>query len=106
MQSLSYFFGIVKVLENPNHRVFNDKITTTNFRVLMPQIRKTKPSKVISLTFWGPLARDVQNYYKVNDYILIEGYVSIKIKKSMDSIIPNSKNLIINVLKVYPFLLK
>jgi hypothetical protein len=27
---------------------------------------------------WGNLARDVATYYKINDYILIEGYLSLR----------------------------
>jgi hypothetical protein len=47
---------------------------------------------------WGNLARDVLEYYKVNDYIIIEGYLSISKKKK-------SKKVEITVLKAYPFLL-
>jgi hypothetical protein len=106
MQSPSYFSGIVKILENPKQKVFNNKVISTQFRALIPQIRKNKPPKIILLIFWGTLASDVKNYYQINDYILIEGYISIKINKNTDSIVLNSKKVIITVLKVYPFLLK
>ena len=106
MQSPSYFSGIVKIIENPKQKVFNDKIISTQFRVLIPQMRKNKPPKIISLIFWGSLANDVKNYYQINDYILIEGYSSIKTKKKKDLTGSNLKKVIITVLKVYPFLLK
>jgi hypothetical protein len=106
MQSPSYFSGIVKILENPKQKVVNNKIISTKFRVLVPQIRINKPPKIILLVFWGNLASDVKNYYQINDYILIEGYVSIKTNKTTDSMILNSKKIIITILKVYPFLLK
>ena len=106
MQSPSYFFGIVKILENPKRQVISNKIISTKLRVLIPQIRRNKSPKIISLVFWGTLASDVKNYYKINDYILIEGYISIKINKKKDSILFNSKKVIVTVLKVYPFFLK
>ena len=106
MQSPSYFSGIVKILENPKQKVVNNKIISTKFRVLIPQIRIDKSPKIIVLVFWGNLASDVKNYYQINDYILIEGYVSIKTNKTTDSMILNSKKIIITILKVYPFLLK
>lgn len=106
MQSPSYFSGIVKILENPKPKVFKDKIVSTQIRVLIPQIRKTKAPKIISLLFLGTLANDVKNYYQINDYILIEGYVSIHNKKNKNLIGSNLKKVIITVLKVYPFFLK
>jgi hypothetical protein len=106
MQSPSYFSGIVKILENPKQNVVNNKVISTKFRVLIPQIRINKSPKIILLVFWGTLASDVKNYYQINDYILIEGYVSIKTNKKTDSMIFNSKKIIITILKVYPFLLK
>jgi single-stranded DNA-binding protein len=103
MGDTNYFSGIVKVLENPTQTFFSDKISVTKFRVEIPQIRK---NKIITLVFWGNLAREVQNYYQINDYILIEGYLSIRNKKNLNLITKNSKQVTITVLKVYPFLLK
>nr|YP_010283073.1 hypothetical protein MKU15_pgp118 [Nitzschia traheaformis]ULD15837.1 hypothetical protein [Nitzschia traheaformis] len=106
MQSSSYFSGIVKILESPKQKIINNKIINVKLRVLISQIRRNKFPKTVSLIFWGNLANDVDNYYKVNDYILIEGYVSIEINKKRDSMFFNSKKVKITVLKVYPFLLK
>ena len=107
MQSLNYFSGIVKILESPKQTLFNDKYYIVEFRALMPQSRKNRKSKVISLVFWNSLKRDLKNYYQMNDYILIEGYVSIKISNNNNDLINrNLKKVTITVLKVYPFLLK
>jgi hypothetical protein len=95
MGNINYFSGIVKVLETPIQTFFNNKMPVTTFRVEIPQ---TRNNRIISLVFWGNLAREVKNYYQINDYILIEGYTSIRNK--------NSKKVTITVLKVYPFLLK
>jgi hypothetical protein len=83
---------MVKILENPNQITFNNTIPVTKFRVQLPQFRN---NTIVNLTFWGNLACDVANYYKINDYILIEGYLSVK----------NSRKIEIAVFKIYPFLL-
>ena len=102
MVDTNYIGSIVKILENPNQTIFNNTIPVTKFRVQLPQLRN---NTIVTLTFWGNLARDVANYYKINDYILIEGYLSVRNKNLNKSIIKNSKKVEITVLKVYPFLL-
>ena len=103
MGNINYFSGIVKVLETPIQTFFNNKMPVTTFRVEIPQ---TRNNRIISLVFWGNLAREVKNYYQINDYILIEGYTSIRNKKDENLINKNSKKVTVTVLKVYPFLLK
>ena len=98
MGDTNYFSGIVKILETPIQSFTNDKTLKVTFQVEIPQIRQ---NKIISLIFWGNLAQEVKNYYQINDYILIEGYVSINEENS-----GLLKRITITVLKVYPFLLK
>jgi hypothetical protein len=103
MVDTNYTSGIVKILENPVQTVFNNNnIPITKFRVQFPQVRK---NIVVNLVFWGNLGRDVVNYYQINDYILIEGYLSLRDNQITNSRIKNSKKVEITVLKVYPFLL-
>ena len=103
MQSPSYFFGVVKILEKPQKKIFNDKIIILQIRALVPQLRKTNSSKIVLLTFWKSLTSDTKNYYQVNQYMLIEGYVLVNFKKSLTSIPSTSKKVIITVLKGAPF---
>ena len=63
MGDTNYFSGVAKVLETPIQSFINDKTLKTTFRVEIPQIRK---NKIVSLVFWGNLASDVKNYYKIN----------------------------------------
>lgn len=92
--------GLVKILETPKHKKFNSNIPITKFRVQFPQVRQTS---LVHLTFWGNLANDIMNYYKVNDYILIEGYISVRDRKSFNNVTSKSKKIEITVLKIYPF---
>jgi single-stranded DNA-binding protein len=94
--------GIVKILETPKQEVLRTNISVTRFRIQFPQLRNTS---VVHLTCWGNLARDVSNYYKINDYVLIEGYVSLRDKKTTDGMTLKSKKVEITVLKIYPLLL-
>lgn len=97
MGDLNSIEGVVKILETPKQTIFNKNISVTQFRALFPQVRN---NLIVTLIFWGNLAVDVGNYYKVNDYILIEGYLSLKNKPSLNS---KDQSVEIKVLKVYPF---
>lgn len=94
--------GIVKILETPNYQIFNKNISVTQFRVQFPQIRNTG---IVQLTFWGNLANDVIKFYKMNDYILIEGYISFKNNRINNQVSSNYKKVEITVLKIYPIFL-
>ena len=102
MVDTNYTSGIVKILEDPVQTIFNNNIPITKFRVQFPQVRK---NIIVNLVFWGNLGRDVVNYYQINDYILIEGYLSLRDNQIANSRLKNSKKVEITVLKVYPFLL-
>ena len=100
MGDTNYFSGIVKILEIPKQQFVNKGNIITTFRVELPQNRK---NKLISLIFWGNLGREVKDFYKTNDYILIEGYLSLRDKNNQS--FNNRKQPTITVLKVYPILL-
>jgi single-stranded DNA-binding protein len=102
MGDTNYIGSIVKILEIPNKKLFNNTIPITKFRAQLPQVRN---NTIVTLSVWGNLANDVANYYKINDYIIIEGYLSIRTKPVNNSIVQSSKKVEITVFKVYPFLL-
>ena len=97
MANTNYVSGIFKILENPEQRLVNETIPVTEFRAQLSQIRKNNIIKnhIINLAFWGNLGEDVISYYKLNDYVIIEGYLSIQ----------NKKRFKITVFKIYPLLL-
>ena len=102
MVNTSYISSIVKILETPNKKSFKNTISVTTFRAQLPQIRNTR---IVNLIFWGNLANTVGNYYQVNDYIMIEGYLSLNTKFFLNPVKSNFKNkkVEITVLKIYPF---
>ena len=101
MSDTNYIGTIVKILESPKIKTIKNKISITKFRAQIPQIRKTQ---IVEIVVWGNLANDVAKYYSTNDYILVEGYLSLH-KLSQ----PNSNRKILKrarftILKAYPFL--
>ena len=77
MGDTNYFGSIVKILEKPIQKVVNNRVLSTEFRAQLGQVRNTR---IVNLVFWGNLAHDILNYYQVNDYIMIEGYLSLRDK--------------------------
>ncbi len=102
MGDTNYFSGIVKILETPKQHQIGVKNLITIFRVEVPQKRN---NKIITLIFWGNLGHEVSKFYRIEDYILIEGYISLRTKKRTTSFNRISKQVIITVLRVYPILL-
>jgi hypothetical protein len=98
MSDTNYIGSVVKILEKPVQRVINDKIVRADFRVQLPQVRNIQ---IGHLVFWGNLARDIMNTYQVNDYIMIEGYLSLPTKTNNKLVKRQLKKAQITVLKVY-----
>ena len=98
MGDTNYITSIVKILEKPGQKVFDKNTPITQFRAQLPQARN---NAIVNLTFWGKLSQDIAGYYNIDDYIIIEGYLSLREKSSIN----NLKKVEITVLKVYPFLL-
>ena len=94
--------AIVKILESPKNKTIKNKISITKFRAQLPQIRKTR---VVDIVVWGNLANDVAKYYNINDYILVEGYLSLQKFISSKSNRKILKRARFTVIKAYPFIL-
>jgi len=100
MGDTNYFSGIVKIIETPKQKFLRNRIPITTFFVEIPQIRK---NRIISLIFWGNLATEVGQYYQVNDYVIIEGYLSIRQKWEQPFQAKPSSKVRLTALKIYPF---
>ena len=101
MSDTNYIWGTAKILETPKQIILNNNVLAVKFRVQFPQLRNTR---IITLTFWNNLARDVKSYYKINDYILIEGYLSLYDQQTKTLTGRSRKKVNITVLKVYPLI--
>ena len=102
MSDTNYISSIVKILEEPKQTLINKTINVTKFRA---QLAQNGNNTIVNLVFWGSLGKDIMNYYKLNDYIIIEGYLSFEDNEISNLSNSNFKRVKITVLKVYPFLL-
>lgn len=93
---------IVKILEIHEKKNLKNNISVIRFRVQFPQMNN---NCIMHLIFWGSLANNVRSYHKINDYVLIEGYIRINETQLLKGLNSNSKKMEIIVLKIYPFLL-
>ena len=102
MSDTNHMGAIVKILESPKNRTIKNKISITKFRAQLPQIRQTR---VVDIVVWGNLANDVAKYYNTNDYILVEGYLSLRKLVLSESNRKILKRARFTVTKAYPFIL-
>jgi len=102
---MNYGSFIVKLIGKPEQSFFEDNISVTEIDAKLSQTRKNNVDIIIKLSVWGNLAYDIVQYYQINDYIIIEGYISLSKSFSEIDNINNDKQVEISVFKVYPFLL-
>lgn len=99
---MNYCCFIVKIITPPIQTYFEDEISLVEIVTKFSSIRKKKTVEVFRLSVWGNLANDIIKYYHVNDYIIIEGYISY----NCNLFEPFQNNQIeISVRKIYPFFL-
>lgn len=105
MANTNYISCIVQILEEPRKIVSEQNGTVIKARAQLAEIRTNDVPTLITLTFWGKLSEAVLDYYQPTDYIVIEGYLSVKDKQNLESKFSPLKYIEITVLKIYPFLL-
>ena len=100
MGGTNYIGGIIKILEKPKLENLTNNVFVTKFRAQFPQRRNPR---MVTVTVWGNLARDVTTYSQKNDYLLIEGYLSVRNITPLSLPPSKSKRIEITVFKFYPF---
>ena len=103
---MNYNIFTVKIIRNCGQSFFTDGTSLTELIVQLPQIRKNNVKTILQLSVWGNLSYDVARYYQADDYVIIEGYVSIRDINIDQTINLIDKQVEISVFKVYPLLLK
>lgn len=97
---MNYVSCVIQILEIPIIESYNDEIEMIKLRVQLPYVRNKVQSPIIIYSIiWGDLVYDIANYYQINDYALVEGYISIS-SKDQDK----QQQIMINITKFYPFL--
>ena len=99
---MNYISFIVKIIEEPQQSFFDNDISVTEILAKFYQLNANSYN-ICKLVIWGSLSHDIVQYYNLNDYLIIEGYISTRISDSENSA-PNAE-IEISVFKVYPFAL-
>ena len=100
MTDITCIEGIVKILETPKQLLLDNNIVFVKFRAQLASVRKPQ---IVIIQCWGNLAKNVVSSYKINQYLLIEGYPSFRTYTTEKQAIKMTK---ITGLRVYPFFLK
>ena len=103
---MNYVIFTVKVIKNSGQSFFSDGTSLTELTVQLPQVRKNNNKVILQLSIWGKLSYDVAKYYQPDDYIIIEGYISLKNINTDRAVNLLDKQVEISVFKLYPLLLK
>jgi len=102
---MNYGSFIVKILEKPILTSFDTTNPVTQFTVQIPQLKKNDESTLMGVSIWGKLGYDITHYYQINDYIIIEGYLSIRETSFNQFTIGTFKKVELSIYKIYPFIL-
>jgi len=103
---MNYVTLAVKVIKNSGQSFFADGTSLTELTVQLPQTRKDNTKIILHVSIWGKLSYDVAKYYQSEDYIVIEGYISIRNINTDRVVTLLDKQIEISVFKLYPLLLK
>lgn len=99
---MNYISCIIRILEIPKIELTSNNIEMVRFRVQLPSVRnKIQSPIIIYSTIWGNLAYDIISYYRINDYALVEGYISTSSNNNK-----KKSSIVLTITKVYPFLFK
>jgi hypothetical protein len=76
--NINYICGIVRILELPTLKLNKDHTSFTKFRVELDDSDHKKVKIILNILALSNLAEDIVKYYRVHDYILIEGSLYMK----------------------------
>jgi len=103
---MNYSILAVKVIKNSGQSFFANGTSLTELIVQLPQVRKNNIKVILNVSVWGKLSYDVAKYYQPDDYIIMEGYISIRNRNTDSRVNLLSKQVEVSVFKLYPLLLK
>ena len=96
---------VVKIVAPPKQYFFKDNIVFSKLLVKFFPIKAKSNSKdIFTICIWGNLSYDLMKYYIANKYLIIDGYISIKLFTNFLALnnLPNVEKIRISVLNLYP----
>jgi hypothetical protein len=100
---MNYTSLIVKIIEKPCQTFVENQIPLTKMTVQIPQVRHNSSETYIRLCIWGKLGYDITQYYHINDYVIVEGYLSIQSDQLSKISLKSFPRVELSVYKIYPF---
>ena len=100
---MNYTSFIIKILNKPHYTIYEQKIPFTEALGKFYQFQNNSHT-ICKLSFWGQSAYEILKYYKTNDYVLVEGYLSFR--QSHFEKFDLTTEVEISIFEVYPFALK
>ena len=79
-------------------------VSQKDLKTTVLNCRRLSKKTILTVFVSGNLANDIVKYYRINDYVLIEGYLSIRKSFSQKSL--TKEFLQVNVFKIFPLFLK
>ena len=99
---MNYTSFMVKVIGKPEQSFFDNDISVTEMIAKFYQFRDNSYN-ICKISIWGNLSYDVMQYYQINDYLIVEGYISRR--NSSFEKYNITTEIEISVFKIYPFAL-
>jgi single-stranded DNA-binding protein len=103
---MNYVIFAIKVIKNSEQSFFEDGTALSELIGQLPKVQKNNNKIICQLSIWGQLSYDVAKYYKPGDYLIVEGYISLRNITINQVTNLNDKQIEISVFKLYPLLLK
>ena len=94
---MNFISSIIRIIEIPHIKLIQNEIPWIMLRVEIPQDGLHQNSVIVEAKIWGDLAYEIQKYYYINDYLLIEGYLSTGFRNNL------KKSPILTIFQIYPF---
>lgn len=105
---MNYASFIVKIVKRPKKSFFQNNIVVTTMLVEYVPTRKKKLNieNTFQILIWENLSYETVKYYKPDDYIFIEGYISLRPGFSIHTQTSQlDKKIEVSVFKHYPLFL-
>lgn len=92
---MNHAIFVIKVCKNPVHSVHCEQ-KIIEIEVQFPTPRQKNYKNKFKLILWGNHKDDFLKYYKIQDYLLVEGIITIN----------TDNDIKITVKRIYPFFFK
>lgn len=100
---MNYCTFLVKILKKPEKIYFENDICVLELPVKFSQFKNSSCDVSLNISFWGNLANEVIEYYQLNDYVIIEGYISFRKRDNKTNLLLKDKQIEMSVFKIYPY---